>query len=617
MTQAPSSPDLPHEQAVMAEQCTARSAHGVVCAAAPLAASIGADVLRRGGNAYDAVVAMALAEGVLLPPKCGLGGDLVAITLPAANSPSTDRPNPGAAVPGGASGAASGAGGARGAARAGGASGAAGAGGADGPGSAGGPGWADGPGGAGGAAVSGLACGGAAGAGGADGPGVAGGGVAGPGGSGGPGGAADAWAGGDATTGLGVGATAPAGEPESLLAIGGAPSGLAAAADSHPWRDVGATSVGPPAGPAGLLALAARGRLPLATLAAPAIALADEGFPWAAVATDLSRLSLALLREMHPEGTTYLPGDRPIDRGTIVRLPRLADAIADFVERREDFLAGPVGAAVARAVQERGGVLTRDDLVTHARAEWVPCATGNAGPYRAWATPAPTHGPGLLHAVAGARPGAGAGDTYERVMRAVDLVRQSTADPSGTSIVSAADRDGNVAVVVHSNSYPRFGSGIVVPEYDLVLNNRAGRGFTPEPGHPNFPLPGRRPATTLHAWMVADDTGAPRLAGGTPGGDNQMPWNAQTLGMVVSGCWTPGVLVAAPRWEWLPADDGVRVEAGLPDGDVVALAAAAPRVVRGARWALKSAHQVVRIRRGDEAFEAAADPRTVGSAQGA
>src|SRR5690554_1513500 len=73
--------EIPHELAVMAEQCTGRGARGVVCAAAPLAAQAGAEVLREGGDAHDAVVAMALAEGVLLPPKCGLGGDLVAVRL--------------------------------------------------------------------------------------------------------------------------------------------------------------------------------------------------------------------------------------------------------------------------------------------------------------------------------------------------------------------------------------------------------------------------------------------------------------------------------------------------------------------------------------------------------
>ena len=34
-------------------------------------------------------------------------------------------------------------------------------------------------------------------------------------------------------------------------------------------------------------------------------------------------------------------------------------------------------------------MLTHDDLARHARAEWVACAEGQAGPYRAWTTPAP------------------------------------------------------------------------------------------------------------------------------------------------------------------------------------------------------------------------------------
>jgi gamma-glutamyltranspeptidase/glutathione hydrolase len=208
-------------------------------------------------------------------------------------------------------------------------------------------------------------------------------------------------------------------------------------------------------------------------------------------------------------------------------------------------------------------------------------------------------------------------------MRAIELARTSLSDRNtdlgagGTSMVGAADADGNVVVVLHSNSYPRFGSGIVVPEYDLVLNNRAGRGFSPTAGHPNFPVAGRRPATTLHAWMVADASGRPRLAGGTPGGDNQLPWNAQTLGQVVAGCWSPGLLVTSPRWEWIPADDGVRAEAGFADADVDALGAGAPRLVRRPRWAHKSAQQVLRIRHDSvEPFEAAADPRTVGAALG-
>ena len=78
-----STPKLPLELATMAEQVTGRGASGVVAAAAPQAAAAGAQVLADGGNAFDAAVATALAETVLLPPKCGLGGDLIAITLTA------------------------------------------------------------------------------------------------------------------------------------------------------------------------------------------------------------------------------------------------------------------------------------------------------------------------------------------------------------------------------------------------------------------------------------------------------------------------------------------------------------------------------------------------------
>jgi gamma-glutamyltranspeptidase/glutathione hydrolase len=52
---------------------------GIVCSSSPLAGSIGAQVLREGGNAFDAAVATAAAEAVTLPPMCGLGGEVFAL----------------------------------------------------------------------------------------------------------------------------------------------------------------------------------------------------------------------------------------------------------------------------------------------------------------------------------------------------------------------------------------------------------------------------------------------------------------------------------------------------------------------------------------------------------
>lgn len=65
---------------LIARRCTAAGRHGVVGTSAPEAAWIGRDMLRAGGNAYDAALAAALAETVLVPSKCGLAGDLIALT---------------------------------------------------------------------------------------------------------------------------------------------------------------------------------------------------------------------------------------------------------------------------------------------------------------------------------------------------------------------------------------------------------------------------------------------------------------------------------------------------------------------------------------------------------
>ncbi|MSR32281.1 MAG: gamma-glutamyltransferase [Gemmataceae bacterium] len=52
---------------------------GMVATSHPLAAQVGLDILKKGGNAIDAAVATSAAIGLMEPMSCGIGGDLFAI----------------------------------------------------------------------------------------------------------------------------------------------------------------------------------------------------------------------------------------------------------------------------------------------------------------------------------------------------------------------------------------------------------------------------------------------------------------------------------------------------------------------------------------------------------
>ncbi len=67
------------EGRMFATRSVVHARHGMVASAHPLATQIGVDVLKRGGTAVDAAIAVNAALGFLEPVSCGVGGDLFAI----------------------------------------------------------------------------------------------------------------------------------------------------------------------------------------------------------------------------------------------------------------------------------------------------------------------------------------------------------------------------------------------------------------------------------------------------------------------------------------------------------------------------------------------------------
>jgi gamma-glutamyltranspeptidase/glutathione hydrolase len=460
--------ELDPARALLATNAVAAGSAGAVACTARSAAAAGAAALAAGGNALDAVLAAAMLETVLMPPKCGLAGELVGLVLPPGRH-----------------------------------------------------------------------------------------------------------------------------EPSALIALGPAAAGLAQHVARHGLASTGPSAVAVPAAPAGYAALAARSRFGLEAAVQPAIKLAERGIAWSPLCARLAAQADELLLRWQPDGCVYRPASGPLPVGTVLPLPGMAELLREFARAGAHLFDGPIGDTIVARVRGDGGVLEASDFAA-AQAEWTAPAAHTFPAGTLYATPEPTYGQALLDVLAAA----------QRPEQLPELIATAAApgDPrapllvDGTSVVAAVDAEGTAAVIVHSNSFPQFGSGLVVEDYDLVLSNRPGRGFSGDPSAPNAVRPGARPAATLHAWML-DPADGPALLGATSGGDHQIEWNAQLLTRLLAEPEIDlGTLLLDRRWERTAG--GTRLE-GWDD-------ASSPLV--------GSSHSIVR--RGDrsQAPAAAADPRLGGTA---
>jgi gamma-glutamyltranspeptidase/glutathione hydrolase len=332
------------------------------------------------------------------------------------------------------------------------------------------------------------------------------------------------------------------GDFTAIVSVGAGPRALA---DGATLERTGARSVGVPGAPHGYATLHRFARLGLDRLVAPAARAARDGLPWTRVARSYVVESAETLARLSPNNP-YAPGGRIPELGEIRRLPGLGDLLEAFAIQREALYDGEIGARIVAELHRRGGILAPEDFAQRPAQQLAPMRGNLADRASLTVTPQPTHGARVIDVV---REGLASGAPLPSIIRAdrIDAQRKGRlAMDDGTSVVSAADDEGNAVIVLHSNSFPQFASGIVL-DSGLILNNRPGRGFDLDapPTAANAPRAGRVPPTTLHAWLL--QRGGETILGATPGGVNQLPWNAQTVTELVTGS-SPAEAVTSPRW---------------------------------------------------------------------
>ncbi len=128
-----------------------------------------------------------------------------------------------------------------------------------------------------------------------------------------------------------------------------------------------------------------------------------------------------------------------------------------------------------------------------------------------------------------------------------DMSTQEGMDDSGDTVyLTAVDRWGNAVSWIQSN-FAGFGSGLLEPETGIILHNR-GALYTLENGHPNQVAPGKRPYHTLSPLMALREDGTFAFTLGTPGGDSQPQSLIQIVNNMLMFGMTPQQAIEAPRF---------------------------------------------------------------------
>jgi gamma-glutamyltranspeptidase / glutathione hydrolase len=175
----------------------------------------------------------------------------------------------------------------------------------------------------------------------------------------------------------------------------------------------------------------------------------------------------------------------------------------------------------------------------------------------------------------------------DRATAAADVVAAlPSREGPNTTHYSIVDSHGNAVSNTYTLNFP-YGVGLVADGTGVLLNNELD-DFTAAPGasnafglvgfEANLPGPGKRPLSSMSPTIVLKD-GKPVLLTGSPGGSRIISAVLQVIVNVLDYHMDVAAAVAAPRLhhQWMP--DVVRIERGFPDDTLDALKAKGHQIV--------------------------------------
>lgn len=192
----------------------------------------------------------------------------------------------------------------------------------------------------------------------------------------------------------------------------------------------------------------------------------------------------------------------------------------------------------------------------------------------------------------------------EAIRRRAPITEPVPVRDAGTTHVSAMDAEGNVASLTHTLG---TASGVITPGLGFIYNNSM-KLFDPDPGHPNSIAPGKARGTAMAPTLVFR-AGRPWVAVGAPGGSAIISSLTQTLVNLIDFGMSPAEAVSAPR---IHCEGGPVLAEARVQGSTIDALAADGLVVERRPWCFDptfSRPQVVEVDAGG-AYRVGSDPRT-------